>query len=90
MVHRAQRRSARQRDRIDCLNGAGGVEEIGLPRAGPPAAYVHSGDKRRVEQNGRDPGCRPDVVRMADPNPGDVGEEIAGHKLAFLHLVVAF
>ena len=56
---------------------AGGIEQVGLAGAGPAAADVDRDDGRLVEHDRRHAGGEPGIIGMADPDAGDVGQEIA-------------
>ena len=56
----------------------GGIQQVGLPGAGPAAAHVDGDDSRRIEHDGGDARRRAGIVGMADPDAGDIGEEVAG------------
>ena len=74
-------RAARQGDPVDALDGGGGLQQIGLARAGPAAAHIDAGDRRLLEHDRGDARAQAVVLRMADQDAGDIGDEVAcGHE----------
>ena len=71
-----ERRAAGERDGVDRLDGAFGLEEAVLAGAGPAAAHVDRGDRGGVENDRGDAGSERCVVGVADANAGNVGDEI--------------
>ncbi len=59
-----------------CLDGAFGLEQAVLAGAGPAAAHVDRGDRRRIENDRGDAGGEGCVVGVADADAGYVGDEI--------------
>ena len=71
-----ERRAAGERDGVDRLDGAFGLEQRVLAGAGPAAAHVDRGDRGRIENDRGDAGGERRVVGVADANAGNIGEEI--------------
>src|SRR5262249_55399908 len=71
-----KRRAARERNAVDGLDRAFGSEQGLLARAGTAAAYVHRGNCRLVEDDGRDAGGEGRIVGVTDADAGNVGETI--------------
>ena len=71
----AERAAARQHDRVHELRvGCGGLEQVGLARAGRAAAHVDARHRARSRQHDRAAG-RPLGERVVpDLDPGDRGE----------------
>ena len=62
------RAAAGEHDRVHALDHRGRVEQIGLPGAGPAAAYVHPADRAGAGQNHRGPGQPAVAVSRAVPD----------------------
>ena len=66
-----------QHHRVDALDRAVRLEQIGFARARRAAADVDRRDRRFVEHDGGDAGGEPRVVGVTDTDAGNVGDEIA-------------
>ena len=76
--------AAGEHERIDLLHRAVRGQEIGLARAGRAAHDVDGGGDGRVGREHRDAGLEGLVLRVADPEARDVGDEVA-HGPAQMH-----
>ena len=70
--------SAGEHEAVDRLDEAGGIEGIGVARAGRAAAHVDRRDDRPVGEQHGDARQRTRVLRIADREARDVGDEIEG------------
>ena len=70
-------RAARQHDGVDALDRLRRIEQSGLARARPAAAHVDARHHGGVEHDGGRAGAELGVAGMADPQAGNIGDEIA-------------
>ena len=69
--------AARQHHRVDALDRAVRLEQVGFARARGAAAHVDRRDRWLVEQDGGHPGGETGIVGVPDADAGHVGDEIA-------------
>jgi hypothetical protein len=73
----AESGAARQHDRVDALDGAVRLEQVGLARAGRAAADIDRGDRGLLEDDGGRARHQARVVGVSDQHARDVGDEVA-------------
>ena len=56
------------------------IVQIDLAGAGSPAHDMHRGDRRLLAKDHRDARLQPGILRVADAEAGNVGEEVGGRR----------
>ena len=64
-------------DGVDALHRLRRIEQGTLAGAGPAAADVDRGDRRRIEDDDGRTGAERGVAGMADPHAGNIGNQVA-------------